>query len=608
MGNAQDTLENYGYINPVQVAQGSFGATYKVVSKDEEKEYMMKEIKAKQLSRDCITKAKSEADVLCRLKHPYIVHYKESFEENGSLYIIMNYCEGGDLAKVMAVQKNIGVHLPEEKILDWFTQICLALKHIHDKGILHRDLKPQNIFLTEGRLILGDFGITKTLAQEVYVHKNVGTPLYIAPEVLIGTPYTAESDIWSLGWVLCELCMVQFDTENIEELSLAQRLTQIPRLSEHYTSDLQTLVDTLLEKDAWKRPSVNDILKKPFLSKRIPKLLTLKILYMEFNQDAEFMRILGLCDEKNQPKDLDMLTLQALHDVLKMSIEELNSEFEEKHQSLTGQIEELNKITDSLEYMHKATTVGSLTGAVMGAAGGITSIVGLILAPFTLGVSLAVTGVGVGIAVAGGATGAASNITNMVKQKNLRQSIQEIINDYQNTINPMVEHLNKICSSLEAIQQVQKVQQTMFESGRAMKTGVGAGKGTAAISEIFRVVQVAKIGNVAATAAKAVRVAGTITGVISGLFLILDAIFIAKESIEICEMNQLNADRSGEEDSQNISEDKVKKLKSDTLKFIQQMRKTSAQFQETLNEITRVRDVVNRAFQNKQNNNTTHRQ
>ncbi|XP_051981610.1 probable serine/threonine-protein kinase nek2 [Xyrauchen texanus] len=607
MGNAQDTLESYGYINPVQVAQGSFGATYKVVSKDEEKEYMMKEIKAKQLSRDCITKAKSEADVLCRLKHPYIVDYKESFEENGSLYIIMNYCEGGDLAKVMAVQKNIAVHLPEEKILDWFTQICLALKHIHDKGIFHRDLKPQNIFLTEGTLVLGDFGITKTLAQEVYVHKNVGTPLYIAPEVLIGTPYTAESDIWSLGWVLCELCMAKFDTENIEELSLAQHLTQIPRLPELYTSDLQTLVNTLLEKDAWKRPSVNDILKQPFLSKRIPKLLTLKILYMEFNQNAEFMKILGLCDEKDQPKDLDMLTLQALHDVLKMSIEELNSEFEEKHQSLTGQIEELNKITDSLEYMHKATTVGSLTGAVMGAAGGITSIVGLILAPFTLGVSLVVTGVGVGVAVAGGATGAASNITNMVKQKNLRQSIQEIINNYQNTINPIVEHLNKICSSLNAIQQMQMVQQTMFESGSAMKTGVGVGKGTAAISEIFRVFQVAKVGNVAATAAKAVRVAGMITGVISGLFVILDAIFIAKESIEMYEINQINAERSGEED-QKMSEDKVKKLKSDTLKFIQQMRNTSAQFQETLNEISRVRDVINREFQNQQNNNAADKQ
>lgn len=87
----------------------------------------------------------------------------------------------------------------------------------------------------------------------------------------------------------------------------------------------------------------------------------------------------------------------------------------------------LRTLADGLESMHKGTTIGSLTGGVIGAAGGITSIVSLILAPFTLGASLIVTGVGIGVAVAGGATAGVSNITNMVNQSTDCLAIKNII-------------------------------------------------------------------------------------------------------------------------------------------------------------------------------------
>ena len=97
--------------------------------------------------------------LLLSLKHPNIVACYESFIEGTTLCIVMALCSGGDLGVVLQRQKG---SLPEETILDWFVQICLAIKHVHDHKILHRDVKPQNVFLAaDGLLKLGDFGVSK---------------------------------------------------------------------------------------------------------------------------------------------------------------------------------------------------------------------------------------------------------------------------------------------------------------------------------------------------------------------------------------------------------------------------------------------------------------
>uniref|UniRef100_A0A672LM16 Uncharacterized protein n=1 Tax=Sinocyclocheilus grahami TaxID=75366 RepID=A0A672LM16_SINGR len=261
-------------------------------------------------------------------------------------------------------------------------------------------------------------------------------------------------------------------------------------------------------------------------------------------------------------------------DELQRSIMELNSEFDEKFPTLNHKIKELNDVTDDLESMHKATTVGSLSGSVIGAAAGITALVGLLLAPLTLGVSLAVAGVATGAAV----TSTTCTITNMIKQKNLRQTIKKITDDFLNIINPIIKLLKTISDSIEEIQKKKWVS----ESDMTLPTTVGSLETLLGISSIAIELQMAKIENVATRTARALKVAGKITSRLSLPFLFLDAVGIGLDSREISEINQVADKRNAEN------------IKSDTLKFIHQARETAAIFQETLDEIESARDTINR--------------
>lgn len=149
-----------------------------------------------------------EAKVLEVLNHANIIRFREVYKtKKGQLCIVMDYADGGDLAGKVKDQKNKGGYFDEATVLNWFTQICLAMKHCHDRKILHRDLKAGNIFLTKSGIVkLGDFGIAKVLSNTVEKAVTiVGTPYYLSPEIIQNSPYSFKSDIWSLGVLLYEM-------------------------------------------------------------------------------------------------------------------------------------------------------------------------------------------------------------------------------------------------------------------------------------------------------------------------------------------------------------------------------------------------------------------
>ena len=104
--------------------------------------------------------------------------------------------------------------------------MCLAIKHCHDRKILHRDLKTANIFLTKKEFVkLGDFGIARVLSNTRSNAKTVvGTPYYLSPEIIESSPYSFKSDIWSLGVILYEMCALvpPFNAQSLHQL--AQRI------------------------------------------------------------------------------------------------------------------------------------------------------------------------------------------------------------------------------------------------------------------------------------------------------------------------------------------------------------------------------------------------
>uniref|UniRef100_A0AAQ5Y823 non-specific serine/threonine protein kinase n=1 Tax=Amphiprion ocellaris TaxID=80972 RepID=A0AAQ5Y823_AMPOC len=264
-----------------KIGEGSFGKAILVKSKGDGHQYVIKEIGISGMSSKERQESRKEVAVLANMSHPNIVQYQESFEEGGCLYIVMDYCEGGDLFKKINSQK--GILFSEEQILDWFVQICLALKHVHDRKILHRDIKSQNIFLTkDGTVQLGDFGIARVLNSTVELARTcIGTPYYLSPEICENKPYNNKSDIWALGCVLYEMCTLKhaFEAGNMKNLVLKIIRGSYPPVSVHYSQELRSLLAQLFKRNPRERPSVSSILDKPFLSCRIEKFLTPQVQY-----------------------------------------------------------------------------------------------------------------------------------------------------------------------------------------------------------------------------------------------------------------------------------------------------------------------------------------
>jgi NIMA (never in mitosis gene a)-related kinase len=195
---------------------GSFGTAYLVECQSDKRYAVIKQIDIQNMDENERRETLREAKILEVLQHPNIVRFREVYKtKKGKLCIVMDYADGGDLQgrikdKYKQKERTGGQlqYWGEDHVLNWFTQICLALKHVHDRKILHRDLKSQNIFLTKNNMIkLGDFGIARVLSETKSKAKTVvGTPYYLSPEIIQSKPYSFKSDIWSLGVLLYEMC------------------------------------------------------------------------------------------------------------------------------------------------------------------------------------------------------------------------------------------------------------------------------------------------------------------------------------------------------------------------------------------------------------------
>ncbi|NXS79653.1 NEK2 kinase, partial [Erpornis zantholeuca] len=216
----------------------------------------------------------SEVNLLRELRHPNIVRYYDRIidKSNSTLYIIMEYCDGGDLASLIAKSAKER-HVKESFILRVLAQLTLALRECHrrsDGGVtVHRDLKPANVFLDSKQNVkLGDFGLARILDRNSNLANTfVGTPYYMSPEQMNYSSYNEKSDIWSLGCLVYELCALSppFTACNQKELAEKIKEGKFRRIPYRYSDELNNLLREMLHVKDFCRPSVEDILKHPLI-------------------------------------------------------------------------------------------------------------------------------------------------------------------------------------------------------------------------------------------------------------------------------------------------------------------------------------------------------
>ena len=302
-----------------RVGFGSSGFVYKVTKKDDinKKPYILKQIPYSEPNLEETTKKvnsdRNEALILSKLSCKYIVKYYDSFiDSDFNLNIIMEYCDNGDLNTYIQNQKKLKKYLPEKEIWNFFIQISLGLAYIHSKKILHRDLKPMNIFLTKKNEIkIGDLGVAKFLSTNSNAMTCIGTPYYLSPEICKEKPYNSKGDVWALGCILYELCTFEkpFSASNPAALILKIISGNYIPLNEknsemNYSPELEKMIEMTLQKDYLIRPLMIDIINS--------KIFEEKAFLYGFKEDLIFIR--NLYQNNNDFDNKDIKDENIIHD------------------------------------------------------------------------------------------------------------------------------------------------------------------------------------------------------------------------------------------------------------------------------------------------------
>ncbi|MBP7689757.1 MAG: serine/threonine protein kinase, partial [Thermoflexales bacterium] len=228
-----DYILNNRYRLLAQVASGGMAVVYKAHDLTLNRVVAVK-ILRENFAEDSGFRARfqSEAQAAANLAHPNIVTVYDYGQDGNRAYIVMEFVEGRDLKSVIRAESP----LPMDRAIDLMAQACAALGHAHRAGLVHCDVKPQNLIVTpDGRLKVTDFGIARAISQSMpqNVETVWGTPHYFSPEQAAGEAPTPASDVYSLGVVMYEMLSGQlpFDADNHTDLAMQHLQDQPPPLT-----------------------------------------------------------------------------------------------------------------------------------------------------------------------------------------------------------------------------------------------------------------------------------------------------------------------------------------------------------------------------------------
>ena len=267
---------NIGEIYEIKgtLGKGKFGHVKLGIHKESGKEVAIKIINKAYVEGTDLEQIKSEIDILKIAKHPNIIKLYDVFENEKYIYIIMEYCPGGDLFSYIEKRD---FKLKEERAAEIIYKLSKAVYFLHQYGIVHRDLKPENILMMDqsdnSDIRLVDFGLGKMLGPGEKCDEPFGTFSYVAPEVLQEKAYDFKVDLFAIGIITYLLLagFLPFDDENSEK-EVARQTVYAPtpypkKIWDKISGEAKMFVDNLLEKDPDKRMNLEEVLKHPWLKK-----------------------------------------------------------------------------------------------------------------------------------------------------------------------------------------------------------------------------------------------------------------------------------------------------------------------------------------------------
>ncbi|XP_006641127.2 serine/threonine-protein kinase ULK2 [Lepisosteus oculatus] len=270
-----EAVGDFEYSRKDLVGHGAFAVVFKGRHrKKTDWEVAIKSINKKNLSKSQILLGK-EIKILKELQHENIVALYDVQETPNSVFLVMEYCNGGDLADYLQAKGT----LREDTLRVFLQQIAAAMRVLNSKGIIHRDLKPQNILLSyvgrkksslNGiRIKIADFGFARYLQSNMMAATLCGSPMYMAPEVIMSQNYDAKADLWSIGTVIYQ-CLVgkpPFQANSPQDLRLfyEKNKTLVPNIPRETSPHLGNLLLGLLQRNQKDRMDFDTFFSHPFL-------------------------------------------------------------------------------------------------------------------------------------------------------------------------------------------------------------------------------------------------------------------------------------------------------------------------------------------------------
>jgi serine/threonine protein kinase len=262
------------------LGHGQYGRVYFAEDKFLNKKFALKTIEKKMLNKN-YSQLKYEIEIHVRLKHKNIIEMYAYFYDENFIYILFEYARFGSLFDVLKNQNKL---ITKTKIFQIIYQISKALLHLKQKKIVHKDIKLENILVTELNekniiVKLGDFGCaTQCFTKKIFQFSKKGTAQYLSPEIIITHKFDYKADVWALGIIIYEILtngISPFNYENNNKIyDEIKNYSDFKSISEpikklHVDEDLVDLLAKMLEKDCNKRINVEQILESKYILKNI---------------------------------------------------------------------------------------------------------------------------------------------------------------------------------------------------------------------------------------------------------------------------------------------------------------------------------------------------